>query len=251
MSSQHSEIIEREREFYNASDGAYRRWRRVIWRAIGSFNRDAELHSFYDPRDRRVLLYGCGRGYEASRLLELGATHIAGIDISDAEIDEAKQMALEGGYGGRVDFRVADAHETGFPDHAFDLIVGSSILHHLELVRALREIRRVLAPGGRAVFLEPLAYNPVVRLGRAFTPAARTEDEHPLLVKDWELCAEVFPGFRHREVELTSTLFMPANLIVPQKWQTSIAEHVGHLDDALLRRPRLKRFARRSFLILE
>ena len=46
------------------------------------------------------------------------------------------------------------------------------------------------------MFLEPMAHNPVLRLGRMLTPAARTDDEHPFTVDDWRRCAEAFPPTR-------------------------------------------------------
>jgi SAM-dependent methyltransferase len=246
-----TEVLERERDFYNQSHGAYRRWRLAIWRAIGAFNRNAEIVNLYDARGKRVLLYGCGPANDARELLDAGAVSVAGIDISDAEIDEAWRQAREHGYADKVDFRVGDAHDTGFADDSFDLIVGLAILHHLDVPRGLAELRRILAPGGRAVFLEPLAQNPVLRLGRWLTPAARTEDEHPFTVTDWEYCREAFPDFSHREVEFTSIFLMPFNLILPLAWQRRLAVRVSKLDDWLLERfPRLRPLARTTHLVL-
>lgn len=247
-----ADVVERERRFYNASHGAYRRWRKLIWRAIGAFNRNAELRDLYDPRGKRVLLYGCGPANEAAHLLAAGATSIAGIDISENEIADAWRQAREAGYADRVDFRAGDAHDTGFPDDSFDLIIGSAILHHLDVARSLPEIRRILAPGARAVFLEPLAQNPLLRVGRRLTPAARTKDEHPFTVEDWRRCAAVFPGFWHREVELTSIPLMPLNLLLPRSSQSVLAPRVRALDDWLLARfSRLRPLARTTFIVLE
>lgn len=246
------EVLAREREFYNQSHGGYRRWRKTIWRAIGPFNRNAELSDLYDPGGKRVLLYGCGPANEAAELLRRGATSVAGIDISDVEIEDAWRQAREGEYVERVDFRAGDAQVTDFEDDSFDLIIGHAILHHLDVPRGLREIRRILAPEGRAVFLEPLAHNPVLRLGRILTPAARTADEHPFTVADWQSCADVFPGFSHREVELTSIFFMPLNLLLKLEWQEALAGRVRKLDDRLLGRfPGLRPFARTTHLVLQ
>lgn len=246
------DVIAREREFYNQSHGRYRRWRRVIWKAIGPFNRNREMHDLYDVSGKRVLLYGCGPANEAGDLIAAGAASIAGIDISDAEIAEGQRQADERGYADQADFRVGDAHATGFSDGAFDLIIGMAILHHLDVPRALAEMRRILAPGGRVVLLEPLAHNPILRVGRWLTPAARTEDEHPLTVEDWESCRQAFPGFWHREVELTSTVLMPLSFILPAAWQPRLARWVKQLDDRLLRTfPRLRPLARTTFLVLE
>jgi hypothetical protein len=109
-----------------------------------------------------------------------------------------------------------------------------------------------LAPGGRAVFLEPLAHNPLLRLGRWLTPGARTADEHPFTVEDWRLCSAAFSSFSHREVELTSIPLMPVNLVMPQAWVQPLAQRVKALDDRLLDRyPRLRPMARSTLLVLE
>jgi ubiquinone/menaquinone biosynthesis C-methylase UbiE len=241
---------EREREFFDSNrHGVYRRLRLVIERAIGEFNRAAELHNLYDPNGKRVLLYGCGEGAEVPLLLERGAASIAGFDISAAQISRAAETARMRGYADRVEFRTADAHHTPYPDHSFDVIVA--ILHHLELSTALREIRRLLHPAGCAVFREPLAANPLLRLGRAMTPAARTPDEHPFTEADWQECAAQFPSFAHREVELLSVPLMPFNLLLPRSWQRRLAPWVAALDDRLLaRRPRLRPYARTTLITL-
>ena len=52
-----------------------------------------------------------------------------------------------------------------FPEASCDVVFGVSVLHHLELDTALREIRRVLKPHGVMIFAEPLDINPLGRHG--------------------------------------------------------------------------------------
>ena len=49
-----------------------------------------------------------------------------------------------------------------YPDASFDSVVGSSVLHHLEIQPALREIHRVLKPSGTIFFTEPNMLNPQI-----------------------------------------------------------------------------------------
>jgi SAM-dependent methyltransferase len=247
-----SDAVERERSFWNARGRAYETARNLIGRSIGAFSSYGELETTYDPRGKRVLDYGCGRGDDALRLLANGAAHVTGFDISDAEIEHAQHTAERAGVADQTHFVVADAHATPFEDDAFDVIRGNSILHHLELEPALRELRRILAPGGRAVFVEPLAHNPLLRLGRALTPMARTEDEHPFTSADWATCRQVFPGFTHFERELITVPLMPLNLVLPANARARLATRVKAADvRAIQRAPRLRRYARLTFLILQ
>lgn len=247
------DVLAREREFWNArSQTSYDRIRGLIARSIGAFSTYEQLDGTYDPRGLDVLDYGCGRGEQAVVLLRNGASHVTGFDLSDAEVAEAGERAGREGFGDRATFLVADAHHTGFDDDAFDLVVGRSILHHLDLDAALLEIRRILRPGGRAVFVEPMWHNPLLRLGRRLTPTARTEDEHPLTVEDWDRCAAVFADFTHFERELLTIPLMPVNLLLPRRLQARLARAVHTADMRLMKRvPRLRRYARLTFLLLQ
>jgi SAM-dependent methyltransferase len=199
-----------------------------------------------------ALDYGCGEGRLAFALLDKGAHRVTGIDVSEVRVDVARRRSEQLGVADRCEFSVADAHATGFPGASFDLVVGTDVLHHLDLRRALLEIRRVLKPSGRAVFVEPLAHNPILRLGRLLTPSGRTPDEHPFTIEDWRLCAAIFDGFRHSEREFLTIPLMPLNLVLPRRGQKALAQRVARADDRVLRRyPRLGRYARVSILVLE
>jgi ubiquinone/menaquinone biosynthesis C-methylase UbiE len=246
-------VPSREKEFWNSrSSGSYDRVRGLIGRAIGAFSSYPELRQLYDVRGLDILDYGCGRGYGALRAAENGAKRAFGFDISEAEIDEARRSAEELGLADGCTFLVADAHKTPFEDNQFDLVIGDGILHHLEVEKALLEIKRILKPGHAAYFVEPMAHNPFLRLGRALTPSARTDDEHPFTEEDWATCAKVFPNFEHFERELMTIPLMPLNLLLPPRQQTRLAERVHAMDRRLMnRQPKLSKYARLTFLILK
>lgn len=132
-------------------------------------------------RGARALEYGCGQGSEAFALAARGV-EVTGIDISEVAVDLAASVAERDGLD--IDFRVMNAEKLEFDEQSFDLVCGSGILHHLDLDLAWGELARMLRPGGRAVFLEPLGHNPVINLYRRLTPSLRTVDEHPLTMAD-------------------------------------------------------------------
>ena len=108
-------------------------------------------------------------------LARRGAT-VTACDLSAGYVSEAQKRALAN--EAVIQFAVADCHEMPFSDSSFDLIWGHAILHHLDVATAANEIRRILAPGGTAVFGEPWAGNPVVNLLRHWR--RHTADEREL-----------------------------------------------------------------------
>jgi SAM-dependent methyltransferase len=86
-----------------------------------------------------------------------------------------------------------NAERTDFPESTFDIVCASAVLHHLDLAAALPEIRRILKPGGRGCFLEPLGHNPAINLYRRLTPHLRSPNEHPLVAADLRRIRELFP----------------------------------------------------------
>jgi SAM-dependent methyltransferase len=158
------------------------------------------------PPGTRVLEYGCGVGSESFDLAAAGA-NVTAIDISPVALRLAAQEAARRGL--MIEFREMNAEVLDFPDATFDLVCGSAIVHHLDLDRAVPEIARVLRPGGRAVFLEPLGHNPLINWYRRRTPEMRTPDEHPLLVRDLEQMAKPFAAMRTQHFELFSLAAAP------------------------------------------
>lgn len=131
---------------------------------------------------KRLLEYGCGPGGVSLSLAAAGV-QTTGIDISGVAIEKARAAAAERNIG-HASYEVMDAEKLAYEDSRYDMICGTSILHHLSLERAFDEIARVLAPGGFALFIEPLGHNPLINLYRKRTPALRTSDEHPLVMGD-------------------------------------------------------------------
>ena len=155
---------------------------------------------------KKVLDYGCGRGDRTLFLSENGA-EVTGIDISEEGIERAQEMFAK--EFENVEFLVMDGEKMSFPDDTFDIVCGIGILHHLNLDFSLKEIKRVLKPSGKAIFLEPLGYNPFLNLFRKFTPALRTPDEHPLLMRDIRKAYNYFDKIDLRFFHFLSFLAIP------------------------------------------
>ena len=105
----------------------------------------------------RVLDVGCGTGtlaIAASRRVG-AAGEVRGIDASPEMIARARRKAAKARAG--ATFELATAERLPFPDASFDVTMGTLMLHHLPRatrLECLREMRRVLRPGGRALAVD-------------------------------------------------------------------------------------------------
>ena len=117
----------------------------------------------------KALELGCGTGFFLLNLKQAGVVGDGYVtDISPGMVEVARRNAAALGFA--VEGRVADAEALPYDDGSFDLVCGHAVLHHIpDVERALREVLRVLKPGGRFVFAgEPTRYGDAVarRLSR-------------------------------------------------------------------------------------
>ena len=186
---------------------------------------------------RSILECGCGVGSYALQLE--GAAKITAIDISSEAVDKAQNRASE--LGVDMTFEVMDCENLEFPDNSFDLVFGSGILHHLDIDRAFNSIGRVLTPGGRSVFLEPLHHNPLINFFRKLTPGLRSEDEHPLSIEDLKKIFNLFHKAKISFHVLTVLLALPFTFLPGYRL---IIHFLNAIDQALFTIvPFLRRYA--------
>lgn len=94
--------------------------------------------------------FGCGPGY-FTRVIAANANHVTATDLSPRMIDAARSGLR--GYG-NVTFQVQDSGSSSLPPEAFDTALMANMLHALDdPVKALKECRRVLKPGGRLLIV--------------------------------------------------------------------------------------------------
>jgi SAM-dependent methyltransferase len=173
-------------------------------------------YAFYlvgDVRGKTVLDIGCGTGEELVPLIHKGA-HVIGIDISPELIELAKrrvQMQCTG--FPEPELMACSAYETGLEDASVDLVLSSALLHHLDLPTVLREIRRILKPGGKFVVREPVRFSRAIATLRKLLPQHKdvSEFEHPLTVEEYSVLSQYFTlreerAFRLPIVPIGSTI---------------------------------------------
>ncbi|HKE62049.1 MAG TPA: class I SAM-dependent methyltransferase [Nitrospira sp.] len=135
-----------------------------------------------DLQGKTVLDFGCGEGTCSLDCARRGATVYA-FDISPESVSRLVQRSQKAGVAERIHPSVMPAESLDYSDEMFDFVLGVAILHHTDVAMVEREIARVLKPGGRALFIEPMAHNPFLRLFRLLTPNRRTPTEQPLTVR--------------------------------------------------------------------
>jgi SAM-dependent methyltransferase len=115
------------------------------------------------PEDH-VLEVASGSGGPALYLASSVGCRVTGIDANAAGVTTASEIAARSSQGDRVRFSVADANaRLPFDDNSFDAIICIDAMNHLpDRLAVLREWNRVLRPGRRAIFTDPVVVSGAV-----------------------------------------------------------------------------------------
>ena len=208
--------------------------------------------------DGKTLLdLGCGAGENSVYFARKGADCTA-TDYSSRMVENALKLAEANGV--QITGRTMNAMELEFPADTFDVVYAANLLHHLpEPLTALREIHRVLKPGGKLCFWDPLRHNPMINIYRRIATEVRTTDERAL---DISITKSVQSLFRETVYDTfwlaTLWIFLRFYLIErihPNKeryWKKIIAEQrileptyrrLERVDRLIKQLPFMKRFA--------
>jgi len=205
---------------------------------------------------KRVLDVGCGPGWFTVQYAAAGAL-VDAVDIAPSAVEIARNHLAYRGLGANVN--IGNAEALPFPDGTFDLVFSSGVLHHTpDTLKAVRECRRVLKPGGCAkitLYRKGFAHGRfgfavtrfVMRLARIRHPGAdlardaRDADDfirqydgtgNPVGIamknSEWAGLLEK-AGFRIRqsEVHFFPRRFLPFARLVPEILHRFLDAHIG------------------------
>jgi len=195
------------------------------------------LVDFDGYRGRMVLDVGCGAGVDLARFARGGAI-VTGVDLAPSAIQLARANFEQQGLQGR--FEVADGEALAFPDNSFDMVFAHGVVQYTaNPQRLVDECRRVLKPGGRAVFQ---VYNRVSwlnGLGKLMKVPLEHEDAPVLLKFSIGEFRRLLGGFR--EVRIVAERF-PVRSRLHRGWKGTLFNtfFVGAFN--ALPRPLVRRF---------
>lgn len=115
-----------------------------------------------DLRGLRVLDLGCRNGGSTVHYALKGARHVLGLDLDEEFFIAGRDLALEHNVGQQVEFRLSRTEELPVESGSIDLVLAEDVVEHLAAPELIfRDLRRVLAPGGR-IFTRfgPLWFHP-------------------------------------------------------------------------------------------
>ncbi|HHS50205.1 MAG TPA: class I SAM-dependent methyltransferase [candidate division Zixibacteria bacterium] len=220
---------ESERALYVDFDEPLPPRHRAFWIAVGRVE------------GKRVLDVGCGYGYASARLALCGA-EVTAIDVSPKMCELTRRSAELNGVD--VDVLCASASDTGLQDESFDLVVGQVSLHHLTLETAGPELARVLRPGGRAIFLEPLQVGKFFLKLRSLVPVPCKESPGGGALRREEIAAlgEIFGDVKMRPFGIVERLRRVKAL-------SALSPLLYAVDGALLAIPGANKFAAQALIV--
>jgi SAM-dependent methyltransferase len=180
-----------------------------------------------------VLELGCGAGYFTQELARSGANIVA-IDVSP----ELLEIARTNCSSPNVQYQIQNAYALSYSEAVFDSVVGSSVLHHLEIEEALRDIYRVLKPMGTIYFTEPNMLNPQIAIQKNIPWIKRKLGDSPdeTAFFRWPL-RQLLEQTGYRDIRIDPFDFLHPKTPVP------LIDRVNNLGRLLERVPVISEFA--------
>jgi len=208
-------------------------------------------------KGKKILDLGCGFG-EASVYFALKGAKVTSLDLSEKMIECVKSLSKKYNVVSSINTLKSKAEKIPLKNDSFDIIFGGNVLHHTDVKAVSREIKRVLKPKGKAFFIEPLAYNPMINIYRIMAREVRTKTEKPFSLKKIDEMCVNFKQFSHCEFQLFTVFifvwFFLVERLNPGKvryWKKYIEEGekysrpfriLNYFDNIILKIPFFRRF---------
>lgn len=198
------------------------------------------INQFSSIKDQKLVLLGCGVSKEAYYLRNNGAI-VHGIDLSFNSLLASQLAANMHKYNDRTHFIQSSVYNLGVHENSIDMVYGHAILHHLDLAVSMKEVHRVLKPGGEAVFTEPLDENLLLKFTREHIPypgKQRVEGEKAMRYRDFIKVEKMFSRVEYHESELLS--------MIGRVWRNdTVIDFLYKIDSVIFKLfPFTKRFSR-------
>jgi SAM-dependent methyltransferase len=174
------------------------------------------LKEMGDLENKAILELGCGFG-EASVYFALKKAKVIAVDISSASLGILKALAEKCGVSQRIRTELHRAENLSFLDNDSVDIVYSNSLHHTVYRETIKEVYRVLKEGGRAFFIEPLDYNPIIKIYRRLAKKLRTAEEKSFKFSQLTELKYRFKEIKHQELWLTRLCIFIYMFLVERK----------------------------------
>lgn len=142
-------------ELFNSISASYDKFNHLLSFGIDITWRKRAVRCLTNRQNADVLDIACGTGDLSIEIVRQGAEHVTGCDISDGmlEIGRGKTAGLN--LSDRIELINADCRKLPFSDNSFDIITCAYGVRNFEhRAECLREMQRVLKPGGQLMILE-------------------------------------------------------------------------------------------------
>jgi len=212
-------------------------WRRYLFSHLG------------DLRGKQILDVCCGYSMTPVLMALAGADRVVANDVGALTLEQVRRVARMHGVEERMEFYCGPAEQTPFESKSFDIIYGGAAIHHLQIDEAGRELARLLRPGGRGGFQDPLGQNPLLEFARDNINYTDKNPEkgtdRPLKIADIHTFGRYFADYSWRGFDLTA---MAARAPGPLEGMKRPLESVDRvLFDTL---PFTQRYARFSVVLV-
>jgi demethylmenaquinone methyltransferase/2-methoxy-6-polyprenyl-1,4-benzoquinol methylase len=142
-------------QMFNSIAGKYDFLNHFLSAGIDIYWRRKAIDLLVPSKPKTILDIATGTGDLALEALRLQPDKITGVDISEGMLAVGREKIAKRNLGQKIELRLGDSENLEFADNAFDAATAAFGVRNFEnLPQGLREIYRVLKPGGRVVILE-------------------------------------------------------------------------------------------------